>query len=79
VTGREEEEPDMGKARARAVPADRDQGDGSVTVSVRVSRPYFVWLEGMMDRQRLRLGDLVDHALADYANRVGCSPPPRRC
>ncbi len=49
------------------------------TFSVRVCAAYSAWLHKLEQFERLKVSEMIDRALADYAVKVGFheAPPPR--
>ncbi len=48
-------------------------------ISVRVSTPFWEWLQHVAQAERMGLPDVIDRSLRDYARGHGYSePPPRR-
>jgi hypothetical protein len=45
---------------------------------VRMSRPYLAWLNELSETERCGKADVIDRALATYADKLGFKPPPKR-
>jgi len=45
---------------------------------VRMSRDYLDWLERLSEKERCGKADVIDRALAKYADIIGFEPPPKR-
>jgi hypothetical protein len=45
---------------------------------VRMSRVYLAWLEELSETERCGKADVIDRALATYAEKVGFKSPPKR-
>jgi hypothetical protein len=45
---------------------------------VRMSRNYLDWLDRLSKKERCGKADVIDRALAKYAELVGFEPPPER-
>jgi hypothetical protein len=55
------------------------EGEGPPAVfGVRMSRKYLAWLEELSEAERCGKADVIDRALAAYAEKVGFKAPPKR-
>ena len=62
--------------RAFSMPKTRQKTSSDyVTLSVRVKPRYFAWVGALEAHTRLRVSEMFDLALVDYAKKVGFKEP----
>ena len=72
VVATAEAKTDMGR------PKKRKEGE-VVGIAIRGSQEWRDWVNGLADSRRLKVTDLIDQALVEYAERHGYEPkPPKR-
>ena len=57
----------------------KNESKGAKTIGFRVSGEYNAWIDGFAEHERLKIADLIDRALVEWAKAKNYGPkPPRR-